>query len=372
MKSICFVTTGDISKIAAAKRALGLANPLSDLGWKVSILMEDCKENRHRASIECDNRIAVRFFAAANLIQERKAKDKFIKEIDPDIIFNCALVARNIVGRNHRSIKLVEHSEINSKRPDFKGVKKWMYIVYEWYSLLYADGLIHASKWLFEFYKKRAKKVIRSKLPMLYLPYAYNSDVCCKTDKDYRGQFSRYEGKFVISFLGSIQENYGVFDILRAARVLKRNKSLVFLFMGKGPDYKKALTFVGKNDLETSVEMLGYVSEEDISKYFSITSAFISPMNDNIQDWARCPSKLYMYIPYEKPIITCKIGEPYEALKEKGYYYVPNDVPSLVSVIETLVATNVQRVSLNVDQFSWQSRAKELDKWIKEEFYGKR
>ena len=41
MKSICFVTTGDIKDIATAKRALGLANPLSDLGWQVSIIMED-------------------------------------------------------------------------------------------------------------------------------------------------------------------------------------------------------------------------------------------------------------------------------------------------------------------------------------------
>ncbi len=39
MKSICFVTTGDIKNIATAKRALGLANPLSKLGWSVSILM---------------------------------------------------------------------------------------------------------------------------------------------------------------------------------------------------------------------------------------------------------------------------------------------------------------------------------------------
>ena len=45
MKSICFVTTGDIKDIATAKRALGLANPLTELGWQVSIIMEDTEEN---------------------------------------------------------------------------------------------------------------------------------------------------------------------------------------------------------------------------------------------------------------------------------------------------------------------------------------
>lgn len=41
---ICFITTGDIKNIATAKRALGLANPLADLGWEVSIIMEIAKK----------------------------------------------------------------------------------------------------------------------------------------------------------------------------------------------------------------------------------------------------------------------------------------------------------------------------------------
>lgn len=51
MKSICFITTGDIKNIATSKRALGLANPLVDLGYDVSILMEDTTENRKRVSL---------------------------------------------------------------------------------------------------------------------------------------------------------------------------------------------------------------------------------------------------------------------------------------------------------------------------------
>ena len=46
------MATGDIKNIATAKRASGLANPLVDLGWDVSILMEDTEENRHRVSMK--------------------------------------------------------------------------------------------------------------------------------------------------------------------------------------------------------------------------------------------------------------------------------------------------------------------------------
>ena len=66
MKSICFVTTGDIKDIATAKRALGLANPLSDLGWEVSIIMEDTEENKHRVRLECDERVHVFYFLHAS------------------------------------------------------------------------------------------------------------------------------------------------------------------------------------------------------------------------------------------------------------------------------------------------------------------
>ncbi len=98
MKKICFVTTGDIKDIATAKRALGLANPLSKLGWKVSILMEDCEENRHRVELECDNSIDVRYFKRGGLRSEQSSKNRFIKEINPDYLYICAFVPRNIVG----------------------------------------------------------------------------------------------------------------------------------------------------------------------------------------------------------------------------------------------------------------------------------
>ena len=72
MKSICFVTTGDIKDIATAKRALGLANPLSDLGWTVSIIMENTKENRHRVELECDEKIQSYFLTYTSAWDEKR------------------------------------------------------------------------------------------------------------------------------------------------------------------------------------------------------------------------------------------------------------------------------------------------------------
>ena len=148
MKSICFVTTGDIKDIATAKRALGLANPLSDLGWQVSIIMEDTEENRHRVGLECRDDIRVCYFPRCHASKELAYKRRLLREIDPDFVYLCAFVVRNIVGWKHTCKKLVEHSELQTGIDDRKGLRRMLDYIIEYASLIYADGLLNASAYL--------------------------------------------------------------------------------------------------------------------------------------------------------------------------------------------------------------------------------
>ena len=76
---ICFVTTGDIKSIATAKRALGLANPLVEMGWEVSVIMEDTEENKKRVAMECNNdRIRVYYYNHCSVVQEIRIKNRTI------------------------------------------------------------------------------------------------------------------------------------------------------------------------------------------------------------------------------------------------------------------------------------------------------
>ena len=98
--------------------------------------------------------------------------------------------------------------------------------------------------------------------------------------------------------------------------------------------------------------------------YFSLTDFFVSPMNDTVQDWARCPSKLYMYLPYRKPIITCKIGEPYNVLGDDGFYYRPSSSDSLAAEMEKLLESGKTEIAINSLEHEWTFRTKEFDKWL--------
>jgi len=363
---ICFVTTGDISTIATAKRALGLANPLTNLGWEVHILLEDCLENHHRCELECDERIIIHFFPHCSLFQERKTKNFFIKEIKPDFIYCCAFVPRNIVGINYKCKKLVEHSELQSKYENSNILRKLSYYFCEYYSIFYSDALLNASKYLQKTYKIRTKKLFRSKLPLLYFPYAFNPQVVKVQNIDYSlEKFNRFAGKTNYVFLGSVVRGYGIFTILDAAKLLKEKKiGFNILILGKGPDHESAMNYVKENGLTNVVFMPGYISEEEISDYFSIATAFLAPLNNTIQDWARCPSKLFLFMPYFRPIITCRIGEAYETLKENGLYYEPNDSVQMSKQMFKVATTKEKRTCIDINQFTWETRALELNDFI--------
>lgn len=364
---ICFITTGDIKNIATAKRALGMANPLVDLGWDVSILMEDTEENHHRVNMECCDNVKVYYFPHCSAWQEITAKNKLIKDIDPDFIYICAFVTRNIVGISHRCKKLVEHSELQSGIPDMKGLRKIHAYINEYFSILYSDALLNASKYLQEVFTKRAKRVFKGNMSMLYFPYAYSDGVMKVMEIDRnKPEYSKYKGRKIFVFLGSVVRGYGAFTMIEAMEKLKKkHPEAMLLMLGRGGSYQEACHYVTKHKLDNNILLPGFISEEEISMYFSLTDYFVSPMNDTIQDWARCPSKLYMYLPYRKPIITCKIGEPYNVLGDEGFYYEPSSSDSLAAIMEKLLESRKMTIAINPLEHEWTYRTNEFDKWLR-------
>lgn len=366
-KRICFITTGDIKNIATAKRALGMANPLVELGWDVSILIEDTEENHHRVSMECCDKVKVCFFPHGSAMKEIKAKNKLVKEIDPDYLYICAFVTRNIVGIGHRCKKLVEHSELQSGIPDMKGIKKIIAYANEFGSIVYSDALINASRHLQNIFTSRCKKMLLSSRINFYHPYAYSSSVIkVKTIDRNMTKYAGFYGRKILVFLGTITRNYGAFTLIEAVEKVKNSHPEVLLLMlGRGRHYEEACNYVKGMKLDDYVKLPGFVEEEEIPEYFSIADYFVSPMNDTVQDWARCPSKLYMYLPYKKPVITCKIGEPYEVLGKEGIYYKPSDSDSLAEQIIGLLESGKKELVINPNMHSWETRTKEFDTWIK-------
>ncbi|MDR2409451.1 MAG: glycosyltransferase [Bacteroidales bacterium] len=343
------------------KRALGMAEPLLKNGWHVSIIALDCEENKKRVEIEAPN-VAVYYFREGGTFSEIKQKATILKQIRPDVVWVCALVARNFIFKRRYKV-FVEHSELSSAIPDNKGVEKIFTKFLESFSIQY-DGLICASRYLQNYYNKKTNK------PILYSPYAYTEKVVnMPVDKILEDLQQLNKGRFVFVYMGTLTRNYGLFTMLEAAKILAdEHINFTLYLLGRGRDYENAKNFVQTNNLGDYIVISGYIEEEYLNTYFTLANVFISPLNDTIQDWARCPSKIYMFLPYRKPILTCKIGEPHEIFKENGCYFDNNSPASLANLMKTAMDNNCSFQIINALDHSWTLRAKSFIQWYKENF----
>lgn len=367
-KSITFITLGDITSIATMKRALGMANPLIDIGWDVSIITEDCKENRKRIAIECNSKVVVHYYNSASVSQEVKMKTELVKKIKPDYVYFCSFSIRNRINKFKLDYKpeiIIEHSELQSSIPDNKGIKKILAIVTEYGSVLFATKLVCASKYLEEEYTKYAKKCLKPNTPILYSPYAYNSEVINSPMVVIKELEKKYDSKKVFLYMGTMTRNYGLFTMISAAAALKKiQKNFVLVLMGRGRHLEEAKQLVGDQKLNDVVEFPGYVPEDSLSSYFKIADAFISPVNNTIQDIARCPSKVYMYLPFQKPVFTCELGEPKQIFKEKGYYFDNTNPTTLTNLMLDIYDSDKLIQEINIEEHSWAKRSVDFNNWI--------
>ena len=67
------------------------------------------------------------------------------------------------------------------------------------------------------------------------------------------------------------------------------------------------LKHINRENLDNYVHVANYVPEEDLYTYFKNSDAFIAPLRNTLQDRARSPSKLFMYMHFNKPIIITSL-----------------------------------------------------------------
>lgn len=374
MRKITFLTLGDISKIPTMKRALGMANPMQKLGWEVSIIAMDCTENRKRIAMECNAHIQVHYFKEAIASKEARLKTSIVNIIKPDFVYICSFGFRNRIIKSLLNCKptlMVEHSELLSSVKAVGRLRRVVHYYFEVKSVFYSNGLICASKYLYNHYKKLAKTFNKITYPILYSPYAFNDKVILAPTKLTSILKEKYKNKTLLIYMGGMAKNYGLFTMIEAVQVLsKKNRQVKLLLMGNsGADLAEAKEFVSINKLNDYIEFLGYVPEDEISSYFEVADMLISPLNNTIQDKARCPSKIYIYLPFNKPVLTCEIGEAWEIFKENGYYFDNSKPESLSDLIENIMdKVTTRKGHIDVFQHTWSKRAEELDKWLKINF----
>ncbi|HOX11063.1 MAG TPA: glycosyltransferase family 4 protein [Candidatus Moranbacteria bacterium] len=364
---ICYVTTGDILAIATMKRATGMAKPLYQAGHAVFIIAQDTPNNRHRLLLECPEAEAL-WFKSGSVINEVRQKRKLIKQCEPDLVYVCAFGFRNWVNFwpiSKKIIYIIEHSELRSKINSSPLPRRLLDTLLEYISLFIFQGSVTASRYLQKFFSEHTGRLLNPK-PVLYSPYAYSEHTILNQPLIIDDLKQKYSNKKIILYMGTLAGNYGIFDMLNEVKKLHdRRNDFIFIVIGSGRDKQKMLDII-KQGMGDYVDYPGYVAEEHLSSYFKLTNVFVSPLYDTIQDWARCPSKLYMYLPYQKPIVTCKIGEAAELFGDNyEFYFKPKEPFSMASIFEKALSVSENwKPNFSFLDHSWDKRTHDFLAWI--------
>lgn len=360
MSRICFITLGDINTVPTLKRATGMAPELGRIGHEVAIVAWDVPANRLRLAMECPDAEPL-WVSSMNPLGEVFEKIRAVRHWNPDLIYSTAFSPRNLAylrkyyARN--AVLITEHCELFS---GFRGpLKRWVHKCLESRSLVEADGVVCASNYLLEAFIK-LKQSRSGSAELTCLPYGYPDylipELPCRNRTSVK----------TVTFMATLWKNYGVLDVIDAASVLhgKRNDFVINVF-GDGPVRSEAIMRVKEKGLSDYVRFLGFVQEESLRERFSQTDVFLAPLYNTVQDKARCPSKVYYYLPFQKPIVTCSFGDPYSLLKDDGYYYEAGDVDSMALCLSKAIDESDQFVfkSVNVADHAWRSRARQFAEW---------
>lgn len=355
---ICFVTTGTFSDNAVMKRALRMAPCLKDRGVEISIIATETDENR---KLTARSRFTRSFcIDEASPLRERRRKQRIVRKNQPDVLYVCGLGVRNFVTGGR--VDLVEHCEIMSRVEGIGLIASAKYEFLEWASVFSYDGLVLASEYLEREFRARLSRMPINK-PVIRLPYGCEAD---QNEVDTGG--GGPEGEEVVMYLGSIYENYGIYELIRSARqVTQQRHDVSFVILGDGPDREGAERYAEELGLGGEVEFLGFVDEEKLDSYLSSADVLLAPMRDTVQDRARCPSKIPLYMSHQKPVVTCRVGEADNYLGEAGFYYEPGDAESMAKA--TLRALRVGRdVEYDLEEISWTRLTDRFLGWLDREF----
>lgn len=360
---ICFVTFGNFKGHSTLKRATGMAGPLQQLGHKVTLLLENSLDNIEKVKLECPDTAVIWHKRAKWFGPERAEKQRAIQQLNPDVVWICGVGFRNwITHKGHQAVIIADHSELYSA-VESAYFKRQIYRIIEQLYLYAFDGHICASKYLFNHYSQSLQPRGQGNR-VHHSPYAYHESdlepLPQQTPKD----------KKIILYLGSFWKNYGFWDMLYAIQLVTQKRSdIKAILIGRGPEAQSGREWIQNNELTDYIQFPGYVDDHDLGTYLSQADVFLSPMRDTVQDWARCPSKQYLYLPFRKPIVTAKIGESAAVFGDNGCYYEPQNVHSMAEAIIKALDHPEKYPPPDPQKHTFKARAKLFIDWYTSSFH---
>jgi glycosyltransferase involved in cell wall biosynthesis len=348
------------------------ARGASDAGHEVTIIAPDDPVNlKHPATR--DTKVKFKPYRSRGPLAEAWTKVRLGEADSFDLVHvvGVGLRSLNLFGRpRSRPLLVQDYDELAISQDN--GWARWIYYyVLEGLARQRAHAVTVASRGL-ETYVRSRRPGLGERL--FYMPngYAGNSETATP---ELEAQLERkLRGQPLLLWVGGFWRAYGVYEMLDLAGVLsKRGRKFVLAMIGKGPELEVIKGEALKRGLSGNVLLPGRIPDDELHTYMRRSQAFILPFSSTRQNIHRCPGKLYMYVTYNRPVVTNRVGEVGEALGDAGFYYRERDPESMADACEQAVAgAAVYDQSNLIATVSWSERAARYGCWLNRVFAGHR
>jgi glycosyltransferase involved in cell wall biosynthesis len=230
-------------------------------------------------------------------------------------------------------------------------------------------------KSIFLYFKKKVHRIIiRKKISMFIAPSSYclnefKKDLVINNIRMIENPvFWNIENKTIhiekihLLFVGSLEYGKGIADLLSILNLLNKQKiNFICTIIGKGTLY----SHIQKNLNSNNVELIGYVPNEIIIKYYRDADILLLP--STIEE--NCPLSIIEALSQGTPVITTNIGGQAELIKNgyNGYLYTSGNYLEAVEHIKSLYydRLKLQLLSNNSVQsahkYSLENHIKQID-----------
>ena len=156
------------------------------------------------------------------------------------------------------------------------------------------------------------------------------------------------DGKFLISYIGTIGMAHGLETFLQAARRLQRsNPEVMFLVLGEGSDKERVVERARSLGL-SNIRFVGQQSRAAIPGYICASDACVVLLKKSALFKTVIPTKMLEYMACGVPVILGVDGQSRKILEEAqaGIYFEPENAIDLAEAVLRLAADDGLRRSL--------------------------
>jgi glycosyltransferase involved in cell wall biosynthesis len=164
----------------------------------------------------------------------------------------------------------------------------------------------------------------------------------------------KIEGKFIISYIGTLGLSHALDSVLDCANLLKNEEQFCFLLVGSGAEKRNLILKKEKLRLN-NVIFLEPVERSQLAEYYSISDILLVSLRKIDLFKKVIPSKIFEIMSYKKPILISVDGEAREIIEkaDSGIFVNPEDPQDLCEKITRLSNDPklMERLALNGRNF---------------------